>query len=64
MISTTGTSIARQLARTVARVAGRDVVVVAPSPVRVRFRVSPVTAFCTSATSGPVRWAGIRDRSA
>ncbi len=58
VISTTGTSIARQLARIVPSVAGRDVVVVAPSPVSCRFRVSPVAAVCTSATSLPVRCAG------
>jgi hypothetical protein len=64
VISTTGTSIARQLARTVPRVDGRDVVVVAPWPVSTLFSVSPVTAACTSATSGPVRCAGSSERSA
>ena len=64
VISTTGTRIARQLARTVPRVDGRDVVVVTPSSVSSRFRVSPVTAVCTSATSGPVRCAGSSEKSA
>ncbi len=61
VIRTTGTSIARQLARIVPRVAGSDVVVAAWSWVSVGSRIRPVTAACTRATSGPVRCAGISE---
>ena len=64
VISSTGTSIACQLARTVPRVAGREVVVVSPSLVSCRFSVIPVTAASTSATSSPVRWPESSEKSA
>ena len=58
VISTTGTSTARQLARTVPRVAGMDVVVVAPACCNCGLNTRSRMAEATTGTSVPVSWRG------